>query len=228
MGILSIPKDLLRLVLLKCSARSLYAWAFCCRVVAKIMLEERFCKAVKKCNTVIVEELREVFDYEDLYQGGLTRLIEIHLPNGDCTIFSDRENEIRMEQVRLSKRHGELKVWRKYDDEWFLTNIDTYSDDLFNGQSQRWIPHNGVRVLVGRSGWLNGKHHGLHEEWTVNEDDNYVRILCMQWNNGLCDGLYEMWYNNGNRFIRGYYQNDRKIGIWEKWDENGNVRREEY
>jgi len=37
----------------------------------------------------------------------------------------------------------------------------------------------------------------------------------------MTEGLYTMWYKDGNKFSEGYYKNDKYEGLWTWWYNNG-------
>ena len=41
--------------------------------------------------------------------------------------------------------------------------------------------------------------------------------------NGQKHGVSTTWYNDGNLKSQGTYHNNNKVGLWKKWDENGNL-----
>jgi len=62
-----------------------------------------------------------------------------------------------------------------------------------------------------------GKRHGLYESWY----DNGQKCERINYQNGKKHGLYENWYHNGQKFEQINYRNGEKHGLCESWYENG-------
>ena len=46
--------------------------------------------------------------------------------------------------------------------------------------------------------------------------------------NGLYEGKWVSWYDNGQKWEEGNYKQEKKEGKWSKWNENGQIIAQEY
>lgn len=51
--------------------------------------------------------------------------------------------------------------------------------------------------------------------------DNGNKRLFYEMNNGMLDGKFEGFHNNGQLKMKGDFKNNQKTGVWTFWDENG-------
>jgi len=108
------------------------------------------------------------------------------------------------------KKHGLWETWYDNRDE--------------NGQS-----YNGVNCGLKNKGYYNnGKKQGVWQTWYT---DGCIQERCY-YHNGKRQGLKEHWYANTNIDVKGkgkglydvgYYDNNRKHGVWEHFHKNGQI-----
>ena len=208
------PRDLLRLVLSRCSAKSLYAWTFCCRVIAGIILEPRYLNRAYDRLSAIDEEYLENYDDDDSPSYYTSRI----LPSGRELYFIAEGGSLTLEQTINGIMDGVQCEW-EWDDEggsWGLTSIERYKNDEPHGLHEEWMYDNGEKRLLCRCNYVEGKLEGPYEE---NRLDG-VRIKC-NYSAGGYDGLYERWHPNGNLAYRGRFSDGLYDGIHETWDGDG-------
>jgi antitoxin component YwqK of YwqJK toxin-antitoxin module len=79
--------------------------------------------------------------------------------------------------------------------------------------------HSKSKKLLERKRYENGILNGLYELWYENGRlDQRVNFK-----NGRYDGLYEEWYENGVFNVLGEFKNDKKEGLWKEWYQNGQL-----
>lgn len=224
--LLSVPKDLLRLLFDRCSAKTLYSFSLTCKEVARVILDEKYLQGSKKRLLRVTDESRVECDCDE--ERFYHREVHWKLPNGDGTELTQDGDRLTLEQFSHGNHHGVSATWCKDEnDAWWLSDIESYANDRPHGIFERWGYQDNVKVLLRRSEYQNGKQHGILENWDVfyPEDDDdvgvYVQTARCNFAHGVKHGLCETWHPNGNRKYRGYWECGKKVGVHEEWAEDG-------
>ncbi len=139
------------------------------------------------------------------------------------------------------KRDGERKEWY---DTGQLKTVEHYKDGKRDGEQ---LSYNGDGKLSERHNFKNGAEDGLQEtffedgklseRYTARDGEknglfeaysflNHDQIaLRSNYKNNWNDGLFEMWYSNGQMQYRHNYKDGLGDGLCEDWDANGNLIR---
>jgi MORN repeat variant len=73
----------------------------------------------------------------------------------------------------------------------------------------------GDKMIEGT--YRNGVQEG---EWTL-WYENGLRASIDHYLNGLQNGLHTSWYANGQKALEGEYQDGKREGVWTQWDPSG-------
>lgn len=68
---------------------------------------------------------------------------------------------------------------------------------------------------------LDGKPHGTMIHWT--NDTRRQKVFELSYRHGLENGEYRYWHDNGVLKTQGRYKDGEKVGLWRRWDKNGNL-----
>jgi hypothetical protein len=69
---------------------------------------------------------------------------------------------------------------------------------------------------------LNMIQNGLYQSWY---NDGQKQIECT-YVNGKRNGLYQVWYSNDQKFVQGHYVNGQRNGLYQEWYSNGQKEEE--
>jgi antitoxin component YwqK of YwqJK toxin-antitoxin module len=110
---------------------------------------------------------------------------------------------------------------------------ETYKEGKLNGVQKHYFENGNIKQKIE---YDNGTLLGLYEDyyengnlkskyknaWFVNH-----KIWKIVLSRKVCpDGNYEIFHNNGNLWVSGYYRNGKKYGHWTRIHENGNIQQE--
>ncbi|MDR0368417.1 MAG: hypothetical protein LBH82_04675, partial [Bacteroidales bacterium] len=142
--------------------------------------------------------------------------------------FYNNKGEIQSEiSYRENLRNGLYRIYTEDVIEEYLYEQDTVRTGRwysYSGKTVRTIPYeNGVEnglakiydtlgTIVGTIEYLNG--YPIKREH-INRTDR----------NGLKQGLWKFFWDNGNLQLEGVYQNNKKSGFFKYYDVNGNFQR---
>ncbi len=93
----------------------------------------------------------------------------------------------------------------------------TYSTGLKVGVEEVYSEKTGK--LLHKGSWANGNKNGLFEVWYENGQMRSKGT----WANGKQNGLFEDWDENGQIRSKGTWADDNKNGLFEEWDANGQL-----
>ena len=62
--------------------------------------------------------------------------------------------------------------------------------------------------------------HGKSRVWNYNSD---LLELEANYKNGIRDGLYGLYLDDGTRVVEGIYDNGKEQGWWQDWDDEHNI-----
>lgn len=194
---------------------------------------EGFVEKVKNKISDGVQKLKEGVDNfqnpEPLPESILTR---------DRSSFVDiSEKEMRGNLLyRVGEERPFTGVFALFMGDW-IQYIETYQNGLLDGESS-WYTQDGTRVLLERysQGKLHGKQYSYYENGRPKAELDYdkgrvVGVICFDpsgqvlhksiFENG--NGLWKLYWENGNVLETGKYSNYKKDGIWKRYNEDGSL-----
>ena len=81
----------------------------------------------------------------------------------------------------------------------------------------------GGKLIEGD--YRNGLQQGEWTTWYENGPQSAID----HYRDGVQDGLHTSWYANGKKSIEGDYRAGKRVGVWTRWDPSGlNGRQERY
>ena len=115
-------------------------------------------------------------------------------------------------------------IWRFYSDiDGKLLSEDEFADNLQHGISRTFFPDSGIPAEI--TTWQHGKKHG---SWKSYFPDGMLKAEGF-FKEDQPDGPIVFYHPDGKVFIRGNYHLGLKTGVWETFDEQGNlISKEEY
>lgn len=99
-----------------------------------------------------------------------------------------------------------------------LILIENYNDGKLSGMSIAYLP-GGNNVVIEQTEYINGVRNGLYSRYY----DNGVHMIEANYNNDKLNGKYIHYYPNGAVKEEGAFENGTKIGDWTIYDVEGNV-----
>ena len=79
----------------------------------------------------------------------------------------------------------------------------------------------GGKLIEGN--YRDGMQEGLWTTWY----ENGQRSAIDHFHSGLQDGLHTSWYANGQKALEGNYRAGKREGVWTRWDPNGLTSRQQ-
>ena len=201
-----LPHDIVRLFLHHASAKVLYA-----HVTVKSVQHEHFIRLSKARLTFHRDDVR--FD-DDEGLRYIVRVIEKRLPNGDGIKITQDGGILIVVEYKGRKRHGTAKRWMmEYADddsekEWFLSDMESFCQGKHHGVHEDYTYQTGQQLLRKRVHYEHGKLHGPFEQWEINDANEYSRTLHCNFQHGQKHGLYQTWDRNGALTYSCDYLND--------------------
>ena len=105
-------------------------------------------------------------------------------------------------------------------------------------KSQRngtWIEWYVNGQIKSKGNYKDGEKEGQWTTWHKNGQKKskgtygqYYRYYESTSTESLLDGDWNEWYSNGRKKTEGYYQGGEKDSTWKKWDEGGQLLKEEW
>jgi len=99
----------------------------------------------------------------------------------------------------------------------FWKNGEKYISEIWFETPTKTIENDSL--LLKRFNYKNNKLNGLYEEWY----ENGQRSKRCNYKNNKLHGLYEFWYLNGQLAEKYLYKKDRKHGLFEQWYSSGQL-----
>lgn len=89
----------------------------------------------------------------------------------------------------------------------------------FKGSEQLWLQYYSTMQLRSRGLVKDGLREG---RWVFYHPNGLVQTECT-FVNGLEDGSYRVFRDNGAPYYVGRYEKGRRVGTWEAYDQEGNL-----
>ena len=140
--------------------------------------------------------------YTTVNQGNYDKLTSNHPEGG---IFEEG----------FAKDESKEGTWLKYDKEGNLIGITSYMDGKINGPS---IEMNNRGQIIKKQYFLEGVPHGIYGDYKFGRATKEVN-----YNNGMMDGIYQEFYNNGKLQRSITYTNGEMDGPMKYYNEEGEV-----
>jgi len=135
----------------------------------------------------------------------------------------------RSDKCSICKKKFNI-IYKPLEDGFIIKHLYGYTirymvndSDKFHGIYEIWENESlieGKRYLMKRINYVNGVKNGLYESWW----ENGKLQKKTNYVNDKKEGLYEEWYYNGQLMIKVNYVDDKKEGLYEEWWENGNLK----
>lgn len=98
-----------------------------------------------------------------------------------------------------------------------LILTEHYDNGMLIGKSVAYNP--GTQVVIEETEFVNGVKQGVYTKYY----DNGVTMVKAFYNNDKLDGKYTYYYSNGNVKEEGNFNDGVKIGEWKTYDTDGNL-----
>ena len=147
--------------------------------------------------------------------------------------------------------NGQLKKQGKYQNdnlygrfaEWFENGQLKEQGEYIDGQyfmTNRWSSNGGQLVKDGNGSWVGRNTAGLEvwkklytdgllsKEWNYEYEyhGNGEIMSSKRYNNGVNDGQFTTWYEDGQKRSEGHWEDGKKVGKWFSWHSNGQASSE--
>lgn len=167
------------------------------------------------------------------YENGQKKLEETwknRRQDGLWTEWYENGQKIRTSSYITGSRDG---LWTEWHENGQKSSEGTYSGDFRVGDWTWWY-ENGAKMAEGtfRDGrnmslvYLHNQYDSLTEFDSVSSEGTWI--------DGIADGKWTYWFNNGNKFAEGNYNSGNGVGLWTWLYRNGlkymegTLRRSEY
>jgi uncharacterized protein len=118
------------------------------------------------------------------------------------------------------QRHGSYRIWDQYG---FIVMDHFYTYGIENGEWRQWY---GYRDSTDNQLWIDATYSNGHliNEYREYYESSKLKVKCVYNEDGVIEGSYEEYYDNGN--IRRYicYKNGQVVGKRMEWSRNGTLK----
>jgi antitoxin component YwqK of YwqJK toxin-antitoxin module len=137
--------------------------------------------------------------------------------NGDFTFYY--ENGIVKETGSMieGSYHG---LWKTYYDNGAIESEGAYNQGKRNDKWIFWYPSGKQNMPLSFTG---GDLAGFSMTAQSDEDIPKQKKAEINYTNDVEDGLITIWFENGQKFREGRYENGKRFGKWIEWNKDGDV-----
>ena len=158
--------------------------------------------------------------WTEWHENGQKKLEETwknHQQDGLSTEWYENGQKIRTGSYITGSRDG---LWTEWHENGQKSQEGTYSEDFRVGDWTWWY-ESGTKMAKGT--FKDGKDWSLI--YLHNQFDSLTEFDSVSsegtWTNGIADGKWTFWHNNGRKFTEGNYKSGNGVGFWAWWDRNG-------
>lgn len=157
-----------------------------------------------------------------LAQPAISSLVDTVLQKGMVTIKNNQDVVIETYQSKDGKKHGMRK---KYSNSGNVILEEQYKNDFLHGKKMTYDNFGNIKTIENYKFLLKENKsvlNGMQERYS-----NKNLISTVKYKNGIKEGGYKLFYDNGLLKEEGQYLKNLKTGKNNTYDIYGNLRREE-
>lgn len=151
--------------------------------------------------------------------------------NGELKSISEFLNGVHKVKTTLFHPNGKAAAegifvdqikdgeWKYWDTDGTLITLENYKNGVKEGVWATYSANTGI--ILQEEHFLNGKLHGVCK--TFFADGNISNLITYV--DGKRNGLSESYLVDKKVATHGFYHNNRKTGVWEYYDQSGNLRK---
>jgi len=166
-----------------------------------------------------------IYDEEGIKQG----LWKEYYETGELRSEGKYENGVKVGEWKYYYRNGKLDQKGKYvkgkpegEWKWFHENGNPWREEVYSKGKEDGpaVEYNDTGLVVAKGEYIEGEKEGL---WIYHYGDHREEG---SYKDGLQDGVWKGWYNNGKLSFEGKFVNGLEDGKHTWYYENGKVREE--